>query len=466
MKHRKIAAVLSLALAGAVAMTFAGCGLFDSLRADSRFPYDVAVERGYDGSEDSWLASLDTPSTRERRLYEEAKADGYEGSFIDFLKALGVTASDDTAAVNEALRSVVAIEALYRSGAYDTSLSLSMGSGVVYSEASDGGLYVLTNYHVVYSSSHNWGICNEIYLYLYGAVHKGDGRVHSRALKAEYVGGAMDYDIAILKVNADMVVTETSGSTHKNGDILKDSDYLELTGANSDAVTVGERVYAIGNAEGEGISVTAGVLSVTAEYIDIESADEKRTLNLLEMRTDAAVNHGNSGGGLFNAEGELIGIVNARGEADGLVGFGYAIPSNLALSVAQNIIDNAAGGNKGAVRATLGISAQAADGKAVYNEETGKYYIEEKVIVSEVQSGSLASDAGLKRSDTVISLTHKPANGVERTIYVTRLFHLTNYLFEIRLGDTLILTVTRNGEEAPIDIEMVFASKNNFTLFA
>ena len=465
MKHRRIAAALSLALVGAIATTFAGCGLFDSLRADSKFPYDVAVERGYDGSEESWLASLDTPSTRERRLYEEAKElDGYQGSFMEFLKEMGLSGADDTAAVNGALRSAVAIEALYRNTVYDTSLSLSMGSGVVYSEASDGGLYVVTNYHVVYSAKR--GVSDEIYLYLYGAVHKGDGRVYSRALKASYVGGAMQYDIALLKVSTDTVVTETSGSTHTNGNVLKDCDYLELTGANSDAVTVGERVYAIGNAEGDGLSVTAGIVSVDAEYIDITLSDDSTVASFLEIRTDAAVNHGNSGGGLFNAAGELVGIVNARAEGDGEVGFGYAIPANLALSVAQNILDNAPSAQKGAVRAVLGISVQTADSKAVYNAETGKYYIEEKVTVSEVQSGSLAYGAGLEKNDTVISMTHKRAGETVRTVNVTRMFHLTNYLFEIRQGDTLVLTVTRNGQAQPLDITLTFNSSKNFKLFS
>ena len=459
---KKFAGLAALALTGALMVTFAGCDLFTGISPDTNFPYDVATDRGYEGSEESWLASLDTPSTRERRLYEEAKADGYEGSFLEFLELLGVTAADDSAAVNGALRSVVAIEALYRNG-FNSQLSLSMGSGVIYSMSADS-LYVVTNYHVVYSVS-NRGFSKDIYLYLYGSVHTGDGRVYSRALKAEYVGGAMDYDVAVLKVDASTVVMDTTGKTHTNGAIIKDSDCAELVGANSDAITVGERVYAVGNAEGEGISVTAGVVSVAAEYIDILSADESKTLSLLEIRTDAAVNHGNSGGGLFNAAGELVGIVNARGEGDGEVGFGYAIPANLALSIAQNIIDNASSGSKGAIRATLGVRLLTEDCKSVYDAATGKYYLEEKVIVEYVEHGGKGSGAGLQVNDTVVAFAIKRGDKVVRSVYMTKRFQLTNFLFEVRLGDTLVLTVTRNGQSQPIDLEMTFGSANDFTLF-
>ena len=469
---KSIVALSAGLIAGALVFSLAGCGIFNFVDPDSNFPYDVATERGYDGSEESWLASLDTPSTYERRLYEEArKNDGYKGSFADFLREIGAADRDDTAGVQSALRSAVSVDCRFNTFSNGRpSASLTMGAGVIYSLDEGGNAYVITNYHVVYNID---SIGNEtvshvsdvITLHLYGSGYKGDGRITSQSLAATYLGGSMDYDVAVLQVKGSTVVTDDDGNRHTNLDVLKGSGAKELVGADSDSATVGQRVYAIGNADGKGLSSCGGVVSVDAEYITIKTSDEKRTVSMLEMRTDAAVNHGNSGGGLFTAEGKMIGLVNARSEGDGVVAFGYAIPANLALSVAQNIIDNSARGFKGACRATMGVSLSSYDSKGVYDEMTSKYYIEEKVIVASI--GDFRGPgyrAGLRAGDTV-GFAEIVRNGeVARTVEVTRRHKLTNLLFELRLGDTLRLTVTRAGSIQPLEIDVTFSAED-FTLF-
>ena len=109
------------------------------------------------------------------------------------------------------------------------------------------------------------------------------------------------------------------------------------------------------------------------------------------MRVDTAVNSGNSGGGMFDGKGNLIGIVNAKIVDDGVENIGYAIPSNVAIAIAENIIHYCHGTDVERVqRALLGITVNATDSKAVYDGETGCVTISETVSVYEVGEGTLA----------------------------------------------------------------------------
>lgn len=456
MKKKRLAAALSLVLAGAACTALVGCDWFDLPAADGTAnPYEVATELGYTGSEGQWLSERGQQSSQARLMYEEAKADGYTGSYLDFLSDYALSVPDGTASVNSALRSAVSVRSIstHKNG-YSTKDYASGGAGVIYScDRAAGNAYIITNYHVVYDKDSTGTesvphISDRISVYLYG----GEGE--SGEISATYVGGAMDYDIAVLAV---------SGST-----VLKESAAQAVTAADSDMLTVGERAYAIGNPEGDGISVTEGVVSVDAEYIDILSSDEKRMLSLLEIRTDAAVNHGNSGGGLFNANGELIGIVNAKAETDDNGGriddFGYAIPANLALSVARNIIDNAPSGCKGAQRAMLGITTSAQQGKGVYYEPEQKYYKTESVVVQSVSAGKAASGK-LQQGDVLcaVKITDGSGNVVAQKS-VTRGFQVSNLMFNVRKGFTVEFTVSRAGKT--VAVEVPFDNNNYFELYS
>ncbi len=254
--------------------------------------------------------------SREWQLYEEAKQDGYTGTFLEFLDEIGYTVSDDTAAVHYALTSAVCVESRFGSGSSAVS---SLGAGVIYSlDKPQGDAYIVTNYHVVYgkNNSGKYGLASGINVYLYG------GYVESRAIPATFYGGDMNFDIAVLKVT--------------RSDILKNSSARAAQLGDSASLKEGERVYAIGNPDGEGFSVTGGVVSVPYEVIDILSADDKHLIELPEIRIDAKINHGNSGGGLFNAEGKLVGIVNARNEDEDFLG--YAIPMATVSQVLARVL--------------------------------------------------------------------------------------------------------------------------------
>ncbi len=463
MKKRWLACT-SLLVAAVMSVALAGCSLFGSTTADGNTPSKVAESGGEADSREEYLAAQETPSGW-RQLYEEAVTDGYTGTYIDFLKEIGATSADPSANVNAAVNTVTGIECAFTeyvqtaSGrpTSQTQTVYSAGAGVIYSiDNLVGGPYIVTNFHVVYNAdsvgnetvSH---VSDDIIVYLYGS---------SESIPATYVGGSINYDIAVLRVEDSKAFKASGASAAKVAD--------------SDSVSVGESVYAIGNPEGEGISVTSGVVSVDAEYINITAADDSTTLSLLEIRTDAAINHGNSGGGLFNASGELVGIVNARDEGDGVTGFGYAIPSNLATAVARSIIDNANEGSndKGATRATLGVTVQIESSESRYDAVTGKTYIEESVIVR--SSSGVGAEMGLNVNDTLISakivrnIQQEDGTVIKEVIVekaLTRMHMLSTLLFDVRKGDTLTLVVSRNNETVELTPH-TFTSESEFTLFA
>lgn len=453
MKNKYLKIVTAFAVLSAFALTLSSCSLgFGNFV--SRNPYEIATDLGYTDSNGAWLAGNTAPSTEARRMYEEAKADGYEGSYVDFLKEIGYS-HDETGAVNRALMSTVTVVCDFQMNAkteiggslFDNGIQnySSMGSGVIYSlDKANGNAYIVTNYHVVYSN-YSLGkesiahISDDITLYLYG------GEITGREIPATYVGGTMEYDIAVLRV--------------ENSEVLKDSSAMAIRAGDSDALTVGDRVYAIGNADAEGMTVTSGIISVDAEHIDIELADGKSTTSMLVLRTDAPINHGNSGGGLYDSSGRLVGIVNARSEASGVLAFGYAIPVNLAVSVAQNIIDNSKlNDSKGAMRAMLGISVQTTDTRSVFDEDTDRAYVMETVTVVEVNYGG-AAHGKLKAGDVLYSVQI----GDGKPQKITRMFMLTNTLFNVRKGDTVTIVVARGDETVTVGIE--YDSSSMFTLY-
>lgn len=316
----------------------------------------------------------------------------------------------------------------------------SAGSGIVYKlDKTAGDAYVITNYHVVYNSQANTKnhISNEINLYLYGK------ELSAYAIPATYIGGSMLYDIAVLKV--------------EGSDVLRTSNVRAANFADSNDVSVLDTAIVIGNPEANGISATVGHVNVQSEYIQMKAADESTTISMRVMRIDAAVNSGNSGGGLFNDKGEIIGIVNAKMSDSSIDNIGYAIPSNIAKYVADNIIDYCDGkDNENVYRCLLGISVEAAESDAVYDTETGKIHIVEKVAVAEITSGSLAAGV-LQVGDVIHSITI----GGE-TYEVTRIYHIVDIMLNVRVGDTVTISYTRGTTDATATITITESSLTKY----
>ncbi|MBQ3012015.1 MAG: trypsin-like peptidase domain-containing protein [Clostridia bacterium] len=337
------------------------------------------------------------------------------------------TETDVALATSKGLRSSVSIFCTFGE-ADNNSAYYSAGSGVIFKlDKTNGKAFIITNYHVVYDR--NAGVSNNISVYLYGSEYADS------EIKATYVGGSLNYDIAVLYV--------------EDSEIIKNSCAVAADIADSDHIFVGQTAIAIGNAEGYGLSASSGVISVDSEYIDMIAPDEITQVSFRVMRIDTAVNHGNSGGGLFNAQGELIGIVNAKIIDENVENIGYAIPSTLAVAVANNIIDNCFEKECSTLqRCLLGITITTTSSSAIYDEDTGLVQIVESIGVVEVSKGSIAYGI-VEENDVLVSAT---LNGITKEI--TRQFHVIDLMINARPGDTMYLTVMRGDETVTLSIEI------------
>ena len=355
---------------------------------------------------------------------------------------------DVSRAVANGLRSIVSVYCKYTytttypwGGTTVTGEAESAGAGVIYSLTTDGSAYIITNFHVVYYSDSDTenNISDRINVYLYGM----ENTVYS--IPATYIGGSSTYDVAVLRVNKSDVLK----SAVERG-VVK-----PVTVANSDLLVPGDTAIAIGSPNGEtvaGISATTGIVSVDSEYINMSTVDGNVAVTHRVIRTDAAVNPGNSGGGLFNARGELIGIVHARSTDSVLEGVGYAIPSNIVIAVANNIIDNCDGKeNESVLRPILGISTGVTALTTEYDAESGKIIKKETLIVSEIVAGGL-SEGKLMVGDEI-----KAIRIDERAITVTRSYMVVDFMLNARVGDVVSLDVIREGEPITVNITITEA---------
>ena len=313
----------------------------------------------------------------------------------------------------------------------------SYGSGVIYKlDKAQGNAYIITNHHVVYDSASKTAdkISDDIKVYLYGQEYA------EYAIRAEYVGGSENYDIAVLRV--------------KGSEVLMQSNATAAVFANSDDVSVLDTAIAIGNPAAEGISATVGVINVDSEEISITKASGTGYVALRVMRTDAAVNSGNSGGGLFNDKGEIIGIVNAKMADSDVDNIGYAIPSNVAKNVAENILyyDNLDASSDSVRRVMVGITVTVGEAYTKYDTETGKVHKMEKVIVKEVSAGG-AAEGKLQVNDVINSVT------IDGVVYeVNRTFCVVDAMLNARKSSetvsTVVFNVTREGEVMDITFDI------------
>ena len=270
--------------------------------------------------------------------------------------------------------------------------SQAAGSGVIIS--SDG--YIITNNHVIENAT-------KITVTLY------DGKEYDATL----VGTDSKSDIAVIKIDA--------------------TDLTAATIGDSSTLAVGDTAVVIGNPLGTlGGTVTNGIISATDREVTINN----ESMNLIQ--TNAAINSGNSGGGLFDGNGNLVGIVNAKDSGTTssgatIEGLGFAIPINDAMDVAQQLMTS------GYVtdRATLGVYL------SELSQDQGDY--KAGLYITDVISGSGAETAGLKAYDRIIA-----ADGTELSTYA----ELEKIMKTKNVGDTITLTIVRDGQTQDVTVTL------------
>ena len=258
-------------------------------------------------------------------------------------------------------------------------------------------------------------------------------------MEATYVGGSMTQDIAVLKI--------------EDSEVLRHSYALPLTAANSSLVSTFDTVVAIGNSEGEGIQATSGIISVDNEDLSLTGADHRTTITLNVMRISAAINEGNSGGGLFNTEGKLIGIVVAKKIGSDVDNVAYAIPANRFLAMADSIIDSCNGTTETSLsRCMLGFTMNS-DVKGIrIDPETGKIHKVSLVKVDTIVSGSILE--GKLATGDVIKYVIVDGERIE----ITQIYMLIEHMFKARVGSTVTLGIERDGIAASFTVTMTEAT--------
>ena len=267
------------------------------------------------------------------------------------------------------------------------------GSGVIIS--SDG--YILTCAHVVDGASTI-------------TVTIGD-----KDYTATLVGEDTTSDIAVIKIDADGLTPATVG--------------------NSDSLKVGQSVMAVGNPLGElGGTVTGGMISALNRSVTIQGSSSVNTMSLIQM--DASVSPGNSGGGLFNMNGELVGIVNAKSSSSDAEGLGFAIPINDVAAMIQDIMTNGYVSNK----AYLGITP------GTMNEQMAaqyRYDVTKGVFIYSVEEGSAADKAGLKMGDVIMKIDGTDVDSYQDLVALKKKYSA---------GDESTFTIYRDGKQQDVSV--------------
>ncbi len=365
--------------------------------------------RQYVGQQLSALASEQSSASS---AIKEAAASDASGGLTNASTSSFATTFSKAQIIELTAPSVVGIDTYYTaSGNYgfsfgngssdNSSQQVQSGSGSGIILTSDG--YIVTCKHVVDGAETIKVILNDDTEY-----------------DAKLIGSDTRSDLAVLKIEA----TGLSPAT------LGDSDML----------TVGEDVIAIGNPLGElRGTATSGIISALSREVTVENT----TMSLIQ--TDAAISPGNSGGGLFNASGSLVGIVNAKASSSNSEGLGFAIPVSSVKTIISNLIDH------GYVlgRAYLGVYTQDVTLSSDTNGGNGGFFGgffssgTTCVQIAQIVSGSAAEKAGLKTGDLILKVDDTEISSNTA---------LASIISGYNSGDTATLTIQRDGKQQTVTV--------------
>ena len=367
---------LPVAILIVAAVFLFGFTALNSVTVDGDLPAVAQVEQGQSGSQgtDSKTA-VTVPTYNDSAFILTVNDIGKELTIPEIVKKVADTVVEITT------------EHTVSGGFFSQYISEGAGSGVIIS--SDG--YIITNNHVVENATKI-------------TVRMRDGSVYEGTL----VGRDSESDIAVIKIEGKNLPFAVFGD--------------------SDTLVVGELAVVIGNPLGElGGTVTEGIISALNRDIRVGN----QLMNLLQ--TSAAVNPGNSGGGLFNSRGEVMGIVNAKSGGTDVEGLGFAIPSNAAREAAEKLIQY------GYIPGRVELGFTLVD---VSDSLTAMMY---RVSSTGVYVSGPAGDIGLRSGDRIISVGGK---AVENSDDIWRIVK------EHKIGDRLSFVVQRGGQQVTAEIEL------------
>lgn len=280
------------------------------------------------------------------------------------------------------------------------------GSGVVFFKDSNNA-YIVTNNHVISGASTVSISLNECDL-----------------VQAKLVGKDANADLAVISVS------------------LKDLAAVGVTNVqvaefgNSEEVEVGETVIAIGNALGEGNTATKGILSSQTRDVNIQGT------KLTVLQTDAAINPGNSGGALVNSKGQVIGINTAKISMTTVEGIGYSIASDVAKPIIEELMNSKS-------TPTLGVYIT-----SISEEVAAQNNLPQAgVLVQKIIEGGSASYSDIQAGDLITSFNGTPVFNTDQ---------LMDAVKQCKIGQTVNVTIVRNGATKTVSVKMLESSSNTF----
>lgn len=293
---------------------------------------------------------------------------------------------------------------------------VSSGTGFVY-EVEGENVNILTNAHVIESG-------DEV------KVMFTDGKV----VETEIIGSNAYADVALLSV--------------------ENNNYAVAEIGDNDELRVGDTLFAVGAPLDSEFSwtVTRGILSGKDRLVEVSSTDNGSYI-MDVMQTDTAINSGNSGGPLCNANGEVIGINTLKLNSDGVEGMGFAIPIENAIEAAEGIKEGESGGNPLLGIGMIDLSAAYSSAYPEYNDYQDvieELELDGGVIITEVSKNSSASEAGVKVGDIII--------GFNKTKVSTGTY-LRYELYKYKIGEEVTIQVIRDGKEIELDVTLKGASE-------
>ncbi len=328
---------------------------------------------------------------------------GHSDVVLNEVAYTSIEKGDYTKAIEKAYNTVVEINCTVKSTTSDffffgggTTESTSAGSGVIFS--ADG--YIVTNEHVIRNLTSEDSIKVKLF----------NGETYG----AKVIGYDTRTDLAVLKI--------------------EENDLPYASFADSSQLLLGEDVIAIGNPLGSGISCSNGIVSALEKEIYVNN------VYMTVIQTNAAVNAGNSGGGLFDINGNVIGIVNAKNTSTmttSVEGMNYAIPSNTVMRIVSDLIENGY------------VKDRAALGVRVYTYSS--FYQTDGIIVSEVIPGGSAEEAGIQENDVITAIDGEKISGYA---------DLSKVLDSKSIGDRVIVSITRDDQKLEIPVILQSAENN------